>query len=270
MTLVVYLFLLALGLVVGSFLNVVVYSYNTGHTILGRSRCFSCRKKLAWYELIPVFSFVAQKGRCRACGSHISWQYPAVEILTGIVFVLIGGHYLIPEIYSFFAFWQFIFRACIFSLLIVIAVYDLRHKIIPEKIVYPFIVLALLSHVLLPLKLGANEFFSLLNALLAGGVLFLFFWGLWRYSDGRWMGFGDAKLSLGIGFLLGFPEGLLAVASAFVIGAVVGLILIGFKKISWLWPTGRCITIKSEIPFAPFLVLGTLLGALEIFNAWIL
>ena len=78
-----------LGLIIGSFLNVVIMRLNTGESMIkDGSRCFSCGKNLKWYELVPVFSFIAQRGRCRECGSRISWQYPIVELITGVVFTL--------------------------------------------------------------------------------------------------------------------------------------------------------------------------------------
>ncbi|MBI2100528.1 MAG: prepilin peptidase [Candidatus Vogelbacteria bacterium] len=232
-----------LGLIVGSFLNVVIYRYQTGYTVLGRSECLVCGEKLRWFELIPVASFLFQLGRCRACSGLISWQYPLVELLTGFIFLSSfwrGGSLAWP----LFVDWV------IFSLLIVITVYDWRHKIIPDLFVYTFIVVALLQSVWLDAA-GPGAFVGL--------ALGAFFWLLWFASRGRWLGLGDAKLALGLGLWLGFPVALSAVTLAFWSGALVGLALL----------LVRGYNIKSEVPFAPFLSLGALLVYLfqfDVFN----
>ena len=141
MNVIIFIFVFLLGTIIGSFLNVVIYRFNTGKTIVkGRSICMTCNRELRWYELIPLFSFLIQKGKCRRCAIKISHQYPLVEFLTGIIFVLIAHRflsilYVSLGLYLFFL----IFFVFIFSLLIVISVYDLRHKIIPDKLSYLFI-----------------------------------------------------------------------------------------------------------------------------------
>src|SRR3989344_5482997 len=128
------------GAIIGSFLNVVALRYNTGKGIGGRSFCFSCGKNLHWYELVPILSFAVQKGRCRNCRSKISLQYPSVEIFTGLVFLALFfkfNHLLLisPAFFTLL----FLFFGIIMSILIVISVYDMRHKIIPDKLVFLFI-----------------------------------------------------------------------------------------------------------------------------------
>src|SRR5690606_24099342 len=93
MTYFVYAFFFLLGLIIGSFLNVVIYRYNTGSAIKGRSYCFTCRSQLRWYELVPLFSFLIQRGKCRSCRSLISIQYPLVELTVGVVFVFLAYRY---------------------------------------------------------------------------------------------------------------------------------------------------------------------------------
>lgn len=253
-----------LGLFIGSFLNVIIYRYGTGgwwrgRGAAGRSKCFSCGKPLHWYELVPVLSFVIQRGRCRGCRSKIAWQYPTVELLTGLAFL--GVYQLFPDSYLLVS-----LSWAIFSLLIIILVYDLRHKIIPDGPVFAFIGLSLLtatSRTFLDIDssrkvLDVNTWLMLGQYLLAALILFLFFWALWYFSGGRWMGFGDAKLAAGVGLLLGLQPGITAIVLAFWSGALVGvgLILIGklFKSL------GFKLSIKSEIPFAPFIILGTALA----------
>ena len=247
----VYLFIFLLGLIVGSFLNVVIYRYNTGRSVsTGRSQCFSCSHTLSWYELVPVFSFLLQGGRCRACKSRISWQYPAVELTSGVLFVLIFQHFLGVDLGKPL----FLLYAVIFSLLLIITVYDLRHKIIPDGLVYAFSLFALISAYLASTSSADVNFIS---HILAGLVAFAFFALLWYVSSGRWMGFGDAKLALGVGFLLGPAGALSAIVSAFWLGAVVGVMLMIISQLSH---AGKSLTMKSEIPFAPFIILGLALN----------
>jgi leader peptidase (prepilin peptidase) / N-methyltransferase len=229
---VIEFFIFILGTVIGSFLNVVILRYDTGESIVkNRSRCFSCKKVLKWFELIPVISFIVQRGRCRQCQNKISWQYPLVELLTGIIFLLIfqlTRYSLLVTGYYF----------AIFSLLIVIAVYDLKHQIIPDKFVYIFDILAL---------------FQIRN-FLAGLILFAFLGLIWLLSKGRAMGFGDAKLALGMGWLLGAASGVLAMVLSFWAGALAGIFLLIFFRKDY--------GLKSKISFGPFLVLGTIIAFL--------
>ena len=230
------------GAVVGSFLNVIILRLNTGKSIVsGRSKCFTCAKKLKWHELLPIASFVFLRGKCSACKAKISWQYPAVETITGIFFVL-----LFQQSQKFF---DFGFLILIFSILIIIAIYDYHHQIIPNLFVWIFNGLAFLG---LFNSFRISDFgFRILNwnNLLAGFILFAFFALLWGVSRGRWMGFGDAKLALGIGWLLGMAKGAAAITLAFWIGAIAGVLLIYLSKNKY--------GLKSSIAFGPFMILGT-------------
>lgn len=223
------------GLCMGSFLNVVIYRYNSGRGLDGRSHCMSCGKTLEWYELIPVFSFIFQQGKCASCKSRISWQYPIVEFLTGALFLGTVERYGLT-LFSVYA-------CVVWMLLMVIFVYDLKHKIIPDGIVYAFMILSFASSLWLFI-----EGVSWVPTLLSGPVVALPFILIWAISMGRWMGFGDAKLALGIGWFLGVSGGYTAVILAFWIGALVGLILI--------FSNAGKVGMKSELPFAPFLIIG--------------
>jgi prepilin signal peptidase PulO-like enzyme (type II secretory pathway) len=243
------LFVFLLGLVIGSFLNVVVFRLNTGESLGGRSRCLHCGYQLRWMNLVPVFSYLLQGGRCSSCGSKISIQYMSVELVTGLVFLFsflnFGQGALLLDPYVL------LLRLLGVALLVAIVVYDIRHKIIPDQLVYTFIALSLVYHYLV---FGWQRIGSL--DLVSGPMLFLFFAALWFVSRGRWMGFGDAKLALGIGLLLGFGGGISAVLLAFWIGALYGLAVLLLQALSFL---PALLTIKSEVPFAPFLVLGLML-----------
>lgn len=193
-------------------------------------------------------------GKCLGCNSKISNQYFIVEFITGVIFsglFLKFGLVLLLPLYLVIA-----------SLLITMSVYDFKHKIIPDGMVYSFIVLAfgalLVSH---PLK----ELFGLPISLdlLAGPILFAFFAFFWLISGGKWMGFGDAKLAIGVGFLLGFSGGVYAIMLAFWIGAAVSLILIFLQKIKM---AKFKLSFKSEIPFAPFIILAVFIQLFTSYN----
>lgn len=241
-------FLFVFGLVIGSFLNVVIYRYNTGRGIGGRSACMSCGKVLRWYELLPVLSWAVQRGRCRGCGARVSAQYALVELATGLAFLLTALSFARRGLDPLAHLAPFALALASWSLLVVIFVYDLRHKIIPDGFVYAFAAAALFGTLLLG---GEGNF--LFWAVAAGPILFLPFWALWAVSGGRWIGLGDGKLALGMGWMLGLGLGVSAVIMGFWIGAAaaVAVILAGRLKSG-----GKRLTMKSEIPFAPFLVLG--------------
>ncbi len=256
----IYIFIV--GACVGSFINVVALRYGTGlSSISGRSECFQCGKELRWYELIPVISFFIQRGKCRACGTSLPWRYLHVEMLSGVLFVGIAlRQYYYWPIYSgfehglLFSVLFFVFYAVIFSLLLAIVLYDVRHMIIPDTWVYTFIFLSLL-------KLGTFVYckgFILTRAdffdVSAWIILFLPFAILWFISSGKWIGFGDAKLALGIGALLGFVSGISAIILAFWIGAVWSVGMLIWRRIGH---GDDVVTLSSEVPFAPFLVIAT-------------
>ena len=263
MNILIALAFLVLGLFVGSFLNVVVLRWGTERSfIFGRSVCAHTGEVLAWYDLVPVVSFVLLRGKSRYSKEPLSLQYPVVEIITGLLFALtywkLFGLDIALSVDIFSILLMFLYLVML-SILVVIAFYDLRTKIIPDPLVYSFI---LLSGLTLFLQHGAGLFTGAgLLDLSAGVVLWFPFAFLWFISKGTWMGYGDAKLAWGIGWFLGLVLGLSAIVLSFWIGAVVSLLLIGLKKLleDRLSFLSENLTIKSEVPFAPFLVLGTLI-----------
>lgn len=236
-----------LGTIFGSFLNVIIYRLNTGFSITsGRSRCFSCNKVLSWYELIPLVSFMLQKGRCRSCQANMSFQYPAVEFATGVLFVLSAQ----VATFSFFAMTVnsiilFKVYAIVSSLFVTLFVYDLKHKVLPGSILYTFVSVSLLYSLVLYIA-GERSLLDLLAGFILSVPIFL----LWFFSKGKWIGFADGVLFLGVGFLLGFTLGINAFLFAFWGGALVAIVL------TYLLPTKY--GFKSEIPFGPFIILSTL------------
>lgn len=234
------IFVFALGLVIGSFLNCFVYRLEKKEKITGRSFCPGCKNKLSWRDLVPVFSFFALKRKCRHCKVKISWQYPLVELATAIVFLLIfsaqGGLIFNWQLFNL------VFLLYIASSLIAIFVYDLKHYLIPDKILLPAIVITFFYRLL-----EAESFYGLLDYLLAilpGAGFFLL---IFLISKGQWIGFGDVKLAILMGLILGVQKTLLALFLSFFSGAIIGLILIVAKNRG----------LKSEIPFGPFLIMGT-------------
>jgi len=255
-----------LGTIIGSFLNVVIYRFNTGKSITkGRSICMSCNKTLRWYELIPIFSFLIQSGRCRRCASSISHQYPLVELITGIIFVLLSWHFLplLLVSYSYFIY-SLVLYSFLFSLLIVISFYDIHHKIIPNTLVYLFGLISFLSIFVFYTQGGFTIAIPSLFAIFSGPIFALPFVFLWFVSKGKWMGLGDAKLILGIGWLLGYAT-FSSLVLSFWVGAIIGLILL-------IPPSGNKsrVNMKTEIPFAPFLVLGLFITVLFNLNILLL
>lgn len=232
------------GAVIGSFLNVVILRRGV-RSLGGRSSCVSCARTLSWYELVPVLSWLALRGRCRTCGSGLSVQYPSVEALTAASFALVFAAPM-PFAYQIGA-------ALVACLSIVIAVYDIRHTIIPDEWAILFGISTLAS------SWVAGAFsFSPWEAVFAGPVAALPFFLLWLVSRGRWMGLGDAKLALGVGWFLGVLEGFKAIVLAFMLGAIISVFILlplpylihalGLRRGS------RAFTMKSEVPFGPFLL----------------
>jgi len=234
-----------LGLIIGSFLNVVILRLNTGRSIVtGRSKCAHCSRVLKWYELVPVFSFLGLKGKCGTCKAPISRQYALVELTTAITFVILYITTVIRGGFTLNSLISFVFLCIVASLLMVLTVYDIKHKIIPNKIVYTFIGLSLLSIVWKTMTIPG---FMPGETVAAGFILATPFFLLWYFSKGKFMGFGDVKLMLGIGWLLGISMGTMALLFSFWVGGIVGLFLLALTS---------HYSMKSQVPFAPFLIVG--------------
>jgi leader peptidase (prepilin peptidase)/N-methyltransferase len=232
--------LFAFGLAVGSFLNVVATRYDgkrflfSAKLIGGRSHCERCKKTLRWFELVPLFSFIAQGGRCRRCKARLSVQYPIVELLSGIIFVSVL--FVVPSIAAA-ALWIAVFEA-----LLVMTLIDIRLGIIPDEIsIFLGVIGALL--LLIPAPLAAAAVIPKIISALGAGTFFAL---LIAVTHGKGMGMGDLKLAIPLGLLFGWPEIVLVLMTAFVIGAVVGVIAIARGTNS----------MKGTLPFGPFLALG--------------
>jgi len=266
------------GLVIGSFLNVVIFRLETEEKIMNdRSKCMNCKHVLLWKDLFPVLSFIFLKGRCRYCQKKISIQYPLVELITASFFVLIFSYFFVEVEKYFIA--NILFYFFIISAFIVISVYDLRHYVIPDKVIYPAIAIAIFYnfyidtslHFVIHSVFNGFEFFSqteyfsqnlklffdflfmnsvFINHFLAAVISFSFFLAIIIFTKGKGMGGGDAKLGFLMGLVLGWPLVFLAILLASVSGSVIGVVLIIGKKKK----------VKSMIPFGPFLVFGTVVS----------
>lgn len=233
-------FILLLGLFIGSFLNVLIDRLPKEESIKGRSHCEKCKKTLKWYDLIPLLSFIMLKGKCRYCSAPLSFYYPIIELTTGIMFALtfyffgIMNHELRIMDLGYYLF--------LISGLIVIFFVDLKYGIIPDKIIFPAIVVSFIYLFFIHNSLFLIHLFSAFGAS-------LFFLLLFLVTQGRGMGFGDVKFAFLMGLILGFPNIIIGLYAAFLTGAIVGCILV-------LWRKKRIR--GTAIPFGPFLAIGTL------------
>ena len=225
-----------LGLSVGSFLNVCVDRLSKGKSLLGRSQCDFCHKSLEPVDLIPVLSFFVQKGRCRYCHKKLSWYYPFMELLTGMVFLFLWIY--LP--YSIYVKSLYLF---LFSTLIVIFFADVKYQIIPDEMQVAFLAA---SVALLVAQDGPFLWSALFRHLLEGAAVMAPMYLIYAFSKGRALGLGDVKFSFILGVFLGVLWGYIALYLGFVFGAVVGIYLLFAKKKK----------MKSKIAFGPFLVLG--------------
>lgn len=274
-----------LGLVVGSFINVLTLRWNPARDdrvikiVQGRSHCLHCAKKLRWFELIPILSFIFLRGRCRYCHKKLAWQYPLIEALTALIFTGVAWRILSFNFFSyhFFSdprgnFWvAAIIVAWFFysAVLIALAAIDLRHYLLPDRIIFPAIVVSLLANLsfhFLSLTrensfpshglnfLGSyadvvNIHFNVLTSAIVGAlILSLFLFLIYFFSRGRAMGFGDVKLAILIGLMLGASAGIVSLLFSFVVGAIVSLIIVLTTKKK----------LKDAVPFGPFLAVGVL------------
>jgi leader peptidase (prepilin peptidase) / N-methyltransferase len=239
----------------GSFLNVLIDRLPNEISILGRSRCDSCNTNLSWKDLFPFVSFIYLKAKCRYCSNKLSYFYPFMEFLIGVVYVVVWKFSYI--VYSFpkvlFSYSDFILTGddlvkvtliVIISTFIVIIFADAKYHIIPDSMQFIFFIG---SAVLILLQ--QFSWSQLGNHFLAGVVVMLPILFLYLITRGKGMGFGDVKLAYTMGFLLGIALGFSAIYTAFILGSIVGIIMI----------IGRKKKLKSTMAFGPCLIFGTII-----------
>jgi leader peptidase (prepilin peptidase)/N-methyltransferase len=221
------------GLILGSFLNVVISRLPRGASLWRPgSSCPACGTSIAWHDNIPVLSFILLRGRCRACHAPISWQYPAVELTTAGLFSLAYARFGLTA--------EFGLAAVLLAALVTITVIDLQHQIIPDVITLPGVVVGFVANLALG-RIGWLE--SALGILVGGGIFWVVLQGSLLILGHEGMGGGDVKLGAMLGAFLGWKATLAAVFLAVVAGGLVALVLLGLNI------AGR----KDPIPFGPFL-----------------
>lgn len=228
------IFIFLFGLVFGSFYNVVGLRVPQKESIVHPpSHCPTCQRRLTVLDLVPVLSYVFLGGKCRSCGNKISWVYPFIELMTGVLFA--------------FAYWQLgwgielIVAFFFISLLVIIVVSDLAYMLIPDKVLIFFLPLLAIGRVLSPLTPWWD---SLVGAVVGFGILYI----IAVLSNGG-MGGGDIKLFFLIGLVLGTIDTLLTLFLAAVIGMIVGITVLSKNK------QGR----KTPIPFGPSIALAAVI-----------
>jgi leader peptidase (prepilin peptidase) / N-methyltransferase len=245
-------FLFIFGLAIGSFLNVIIYRAIHGDSPLrGRSYCDNCKKPIAWYDNIPLISFIILRRRCRYCKTPIPWEYPAVELLTATLFV---WWYAVG-----FTFFQLssqplniiqpIFWLSVGILFLIITFTDLSYMIIPDSSVILLTAISLLYRIYL-LSTGVMQTQDFMRSLIMAVAASLFFLALVALTRGKGMGLGDVKVVFPLGFIVGFPSFLVSLLVACITGALVGVILLALQKKK----------LKGIIPFGPFLIFGSVVG----------
>lgn len=263
-----YIFVFIFGAVIGSFLNVVIHRVPREQSIVfPNSACPKCDSAIKPYDNLPIISWLMLRGKCRKCGEPIAWRYPAVEALTGMIFMVVyaqlGLSVLLPV--------GFIFAAVMISLVFI----DAEHMILPNVITYPLLVVALLVRIILPLFVAGNIFPDMAHwpatlfpgstswfvslvgavagALVGGGSLWLVgeIWKRFRGVDA--MGLGDVKMMFGVGALLGWRLAVLTIFLGAFTGAAAGIFMISRQKAK---------DMQTQIPFGIFLGTGALIAFL--------
>lgn len=220
----VSLFLFLFGLIIGSFVSALSYRLPRGITIKkGRSFCPNCKKSIAWFDNIPLLSYILLNGKCRNCNQGISTRYPFIEAATGILFVLIGPNFFL------------LFVTVILMTLLVI---DWENMILPDEVIFWGVAASLVY-----LLFFSQTFY--LN-LLAGFVSALLFLVIFFITLGRGMGLGDVKLAFLIGLVLGMKLIIIWLLASFISGGIIAAVLLLFGRAN----------MKQRIAFGPFLIFG--------------
>lgn len=257
----ILLFIFFSGTAIGSFLNAFEFRlHKKKDFIKDRSKCPRCGTVLRWFDLIPILSWLVLGGRCRYCGKKISVQYPLIELCTGILFAVFAyqhfafsNNFLVIEKFSLpYSIFTFFLGLVIVSGLIFFTIYDLKYGIIPDKVLFPLILITFFSYLLIYIfqlqgfltELSFSFWTNILSAIGAG----VFFFIIIFFTKGKGMGGGDMKLAIWLGLFLGWPNILYALYTAFVVGGFAGILLFILKVKK----------LKETIPFGPFMTLSAL------------
>ncbi len=232
-----YILIFIIGLIIGSFLNVVIYRLPENKSIIvPPSHCPKCETRLKPFDLVPILSFLFYKGKCRYCGVKISWQYPFVELLTAVLLLSLYKQFGLNT--------QFIVFSFLIFILIVCSSIDIKYKIIPNKITYSAIIIFLILSIIFN---HISFISSLLGILIPGGLLFII-----AFIYGKGLGMGDVKLVAVIGAVIGWEYTIIGIFIGSLIGSIIGLTLI----------LTAVIDRKTRIAFGPYISIGTIIGIL--------
>ena len=243
--------LFAVGLVIGSFLNVCIYRLPRRESVMWpASHCTACNRALAWYENVPVLGWLALGGRCRTCRAAISPMYPIVELITGLAF---AGGFLVYGLTPLL-----VVRLAFACAMIVLFVIDLHHRILPNSVTVPGVAAGIAASVFLP----PGWLSSVIGALAGGGLLFAIAETYYRVRGVEGLGMGDVKMLAMIGAFLGWQQMLVTLIFASFAGSVVGVAMIA----------GNRGGMKAALPFGTFLAVGAIIAAVagDALLAWYL
>lgn len=225
----ILIFIALFGLLVGSFLNVVIYRLPLGQGLVKtNSHCFSCGSQINWYDNIPLVSYALLRGRCRVCKSKISIQYPLVEALNSILWILIYVRYQLSI--------ETLIYCIMTSVLLALAVIDLKTFEIPRVFNIILVIIGLVYTCI-----DYNNFINhLVGLVCVSGVLFI----LWFISAGRWIGFGDVLLMASTGIIVGWQS--------VIVGFYIGCVLVVLIYL----PIMKILNLKNKFAFGPYLSAG--------------
>jgi len=232
----------------GSFLTVCVHRIPKGQSVVApRSACPQCGRQIPWYDNVPLFSFLWLRGRCRSCQARIPPRYPIIELANGLGYLLV--------VWQFGLIWPTIVYAGLVSVFLVVSWIDWDHKIIPDVITLPGIVVGFLCAALV---LPTGWLNSLVGILVGGGILLVLAWASPFLFGKEGIGGGDIKFLAMVGAFLGWQQAILTLMVGSVAGAIVGIVLLATKVLQ-----------KGQyIPFGPYLALGGLIAVLWGSELW--
>ncbi len=230
------------GLLIGSFINCILYRLKKNEEFVkGKSYCPKCNHLLSWKDLIPVFSWIFLKGKCRYCKKKISIEYPLIEITTGALFLL--ATIFVFANYPQFALFHLLFYLVIIPSFLIIFVFDLRHFLVSEAVLLYTGIFVVLWRII-ALFLEIHSLIDLLFYFLAALLSSLFFGALYLLTKKKGIGFGDIEIIFLIGLIVGIPNIFFVIFIGSLIGSIIGIFMILFFKKN----------MKTALPFGPFLV----------------
>ena len=257
----IYLLLFFFGGALGSFAGVVVDRLYLKSFLTGRSNCDSCNRVLKWFELIPIFSYIFLRGKCRKCKVKIGLEKFLLELFGGLLIIIFSKIYLYDLILDFSnssniitAIFLFILFSILYIVFSVLFVYDLRHKFVPTNV---SLLLIIIGFAFSFYRLYNNSFyFGGINTffwldVFSGFLIALPFYLIYLFTNKKGVGFGDIVIFFGIGYLAGFVSGVSIFFLSVFIGAFISLLLMLFYP--------KRFNKKTQIPFAPFILIATIL-----------